>query len=36
MSAMHMTIKGIEGLFKIANGISDQTLSVMDKLTGGN
>ena len=35
MSAMHMTIKGIEGLFKIANGISDQTLSVMDKLTGG-
>ena len=36
MSAMHMTIKGIEGLFKVANGISDQTLSVMDKLTGGN
>ena len=35
MSAMHMTIKGIEGLFKVANGISDQTLSVMDKLTGG-
>ena len=35
MSAMHMTIKGIEGMFKIANGISDQTLSVMDKLTGG-
>ena len=35
MSAMHMTVKGIEGMFKIANGISDQTLSVMDKLTGG-
>ena len=35
MSAMHMTVKGIEGLFKVANGISDQTLSVMDKLTGG-
>lgn len=35
MTAMHMTVKGIEGMFKIANGISDQTLSVMDKLTGG-
>ena len=32
---MNMTAKGIEGMFKVANGISDQTLSVMDKLTGG-
>ena len=36
MTAMSMTVKTIEGLFKVANGISDQTLSVMDKLTGGN
>ena len=35
MTAMSMTVKTIEGLFKVANGISDQTLSVMDKLTGG-
>ena len=35
MTAMSMTLKTIEGLFKVANGISDQTLSVMDKLTGG-
>ena len=35
MTAMNMTAKGIEGMFKVANGISDQTLSVMDKLTGG-
>ena len=35
MTAMSMTLKTIEGLFKVANGISDQTLSVMNKLTGG-
>ena len=35
MTVMSMTVKTIEGMFKVANGISDQTLSVMDKLTGG-